>query len=182
MKNPKKKTILIGVTGGIAAYRACDIISLLRKNGFDTQVILTEEGKHFITPLTLQTISGNKVMTDMFELPEEWDVVHTSLAEKCDAMLIVPATASIIGKIAGGICDSLLTCVLYATKAPVLIAPAMNENMYSHKIVQENIAKLEKIGYSFVGPIKGRLACGSDGMGHIAETGVIVNALKRLIK
>jgi len=178
----KRKTILIGVTGGIAAYKACDVISCLRKEGFDTQVILTEEGRHFITPLTLQTISCNKVMTDMFELPEEWDVVHTSLAEKCDAALVVPATANIIGKLASGICDSLLTCVLYATKAPVLIAPAMNDNMYAHKIVRENIEKLKKIGYSFVGPAKGRLACGREGMGHIADTETIVNAVKRLVK
>ena len=118
----------------------------------------------------------------MFALPEKWDPVHTALAEKADLVLIAPATANIISKLASGICDDILTCVVFATGAPVLIAPAMNEKMYRHKIVQENISKLKGIGYKFVGPIKGRLACGHEDMGHIADTKDIVTEVKRLLK
>ena len=176
-----QKTVIVGVTGSIAAYRACEIVSALRRSSFDVKVILTKEGANFITPLTLQTLSGNKVFTDMFELPEKMDPVHTSLADSASLILIAPATASMIGKLAVGICDDLLSCVVYAAKAPVLIAPAMNEKMYNHKLVQENIAKLKKTGYSFVGPVKGRLACGHDGIGHIAEVSDIIKEAKKLI-
>lgn len=179
---PNRKTIIVGITGSIAAYKACEIINMLRKDSFDVKVILTKEGAQFITPLTLQTLSGNKVLTDMFELPDAWDPVHTSLGESASLILIAPATANVIGKLSGGICDDLLTCVVYATKAPVLLAPAMNEKMYSHKILQENIAKLKKTGYSFVGPVKGHLACGHDAMGHIAEVCDIVKEAKKLLK
>ena len=178
----KSKTIIVGVTGSIAAYKACEIISALKKASFDVKVILTKEGAEFITPLTLQILSCNKVFTDMFELPQAWDPVHTSLADSASLILIAPATASIISKLAGGICDDLLNCVVYATKAPVLVAPAMNEKMYDHIIIKENIAKLKKIGYSFVGPIKGRLACGHNAIGHIADTDEIVREAKRLAK
>jgi len=175
------KTVVLGVTGSIAAYRACEIASALKKLSFDVKAVLTKEGAQFITPLSLQTLSGNKVNTDMFEPPEEWDPVHTSLAQGASLVLIAPATASIIGKLANGICDDLLTCVVYATAAPVLIAPAMNEKMYEHAVLKENIAKLKKIGYSFVGPVKGHLACGHNAMGHIASTDDIVAAAKKLI-
>jgi len=178
----KKGVVLLGITGSIAAYKACEIISLLKKESFDVHAILTDEGAAFITPLTIQTLSRNKVFTDMFAPPDDWDPVHISLAEKADAVLIAPATANIIGKLAGGIADDLLTCVVYATKAPVLIAPAMNENMYRHKIVRENIARLKSIGYKFVGPREGRLACGCVGMGRLAGVNDIVAALKRLLK
>lgn len=175
------KTIIVGVTGSIAAYRACEIVSALRKLSFEIKVILTKEGAHFITPLALQTLSGDKVFTDMFELPEKWDPVHTSLADSASLILIAPATANIIGKLAGGICDDLLSCVVYASKAPVLIAPAMNEKMYNHPIVQDNIKKLKKAGYSFVGPVKGHLACGHNAIGHISDTDDIVREAKRLV-
>jgi phosphopantothenoylcysteine decarboxylase/phosphopantothenate--cysteine ligase len=177
-----KPVVILGVTGSIAAYKACDITSALRKTGMDVRVILTKEAKEFIAPLTLQTLSGNKVSCDMFELPEEWDPMHISLAEKASLVLIAPASANLIGKLAAGICDDLLTCVVFATKAPVLIAPAMNTNMYEHKIVQSNIAKLKALGYSFIGPIKGRLACGAEGIGHIAATDDIMAESKRLLK
>ena len=176
------KTIVLGVTGSIAAYRACEIISALRKESFNVKTILTGEGAQFITPLSLQTLSRNKVLTDMFEPPEKWDPVHTSLAEEASLVLIAHATANVIGKLASGICDDLLTCVVYAASAPVLIAPAMNEKMYEHAIVKENIAKLKKTGYSFVGPVKGRLACGHIAIGHIADTPDIVAAAKKSIK
>ncbi len=176
------KSIIIGITGSIAAYRACDIITSLKKDGCDVTAILTKEGREFITPLTLQTLTGNKVFMDMFELPEKWNPVHTSLAERANLVLIAPASANVIGKLANGICDDMLTCVLFATGAPVLIAPAMNERMYKHRIVQDNIAKLKRIGYSFIGPIKGRLACGHEDIGHIAEVSDIVKEAKRLLK
>jgi phosphopantothenoylcysteine decarboxylase/phosphopantothenate--cysteine ligase len=143
---------------------------------------LTKEAEEFVTPLTFQTLSGNKTYSDLFELPDEWNLVHTSLADKAGLVLIAPATANVIGKIAGGICDDILTCTVFATDAPVLIAPAMNEKMYEHKIVQENIRKLKNIGYNFVGPIRGRLACGHEAIGHIAETSQIVKEAIRLLK
>ncbi len=177
-----KKPVILGITGSIAAYRACEIISALRREDIEVQAVLTREGAEFITPLSIQTLSRNKVMTDMFALPEKWDPVHTSLAEKAGLVLIAPATANIIGKLAAGICDDLLTCVVFATKAPVLIAPAMNDKMYKHKIVQSNIAKLKDAGYRFVGPIKGYLACGHVDTGHIADTDEIVKEVKRLLK
>lgn len=180
--NKAKPFIVVGVTGSIAAYKTCDILSLLTKEGIETQAILTAEAREFITPLSLQTLSRNKVLTDMFELPEEWNPLHTSIADKADAILIAPATANIIGKLAGGICDDLLTCIVYATKAPVLIAPAMNDRMYDHPITQDNISKLRKIGYKFIGPAKGRLACGRDAVGCLADTKDIVRGLKRLAK
>jgi phosphopantothenoylcysteine decarboxylase/phosphopantothenate--cysteine ligase len=177
----KTKTVIVGVTGSIAAYRACDIISALRKASLDVKVVLTKEGAEFITPLTLQTLSGNAVYSDMFEPPKERQIAHTSLADEAALILIAPATASVIGKLASGVCDDLLTCVVYASKAPVLIAPAMNENMYSHDIVRQNIARLKKTGYRFVGPVKGHLACGRTAMGHIADTADIVAHAKRLL-
>ncbi|MFA6320266.1 MAG: flavoprotein [Candidatus Omnitrophota bacterium] len=178
----RSKPVVLGVTGSIAAYRACDIISAFRREEIEVQAVLTKEAAEFITPLSLQTLSRNKVITDMFALPEKWDPVHTSIAEKAGLILIAPATANVIGKLASGICDDLLTCIVFATKAPVLIAPAMNEKMYNHKIVQANIAKLKAIGYKFVGPIKGYLACGHVDTGHIADTDQIVKEAKRLLK
>jgi phosphopantothenoylcysteine decarboxylase/phosphopantothenate--cysteine ligase len=177
-----KHTVVLGVTGSIAAYKACEIINLLKSSSIDVRVLMTKEAGEFITPLTLQTLSGNKVISDMFELPDDWNPLHTALADSADLVLIAPASANIIGKLASGICDDILTCVVYATGAPVLIAPAMNGKMYKHKIVQSNITKLKSIGYEFIGPIKGHLACGSVDIGHIAEVSDIVNAAKRLLK
>lgn len=178
----KNRRVILGVTGSIAAYKACEITGLLRKAGLEVQVLLTEEAKEFVTPLTLQTLSGNRVITDMFDSPEEWDPVHTSLADSASIVLIAPATANIIGKLACGICDDILSCVVMATRAPVLIAPAMNDKMYTHGIVQENIAKLKRTGYKFVGPVKGRLACGYEGMGCLADAQAIASEVKRLLK
>ncbi len=175
------RSVILGITGSIAAYKACEIIRALKRADLDVEVLLTKSAKAFITPLTLQTLSGNKVVEDMFELPTEWNPVHTSLADKAGLVLIAPATANLIGKLANGICDDILTCVVFATKAPVLLAPAMNEKMYKHKIVQENIEKLKKIGYKFIGPIKGHLACGCIDIGHLAFVADIVNEAKRLL-
>jgi phosphopantothenoylcysteine decarboxylase/phosphopantothenate--cysteine ligase len=178
----KAKSVILGITGGIAAYKACELISILKKGSFDVTVLLTKEAEEFVTPLTFQTLSGNKVYRDLFALPDEWNPVHTSLADKADLVVIAPATANIIGKLASGICDDILTCTIFATKAPVLIAPAMNEKMYEHKITQANIDKLKAIGYRFTGPIKGHLACGHEAMGHIAEPREILKAINKILK
>ncbi|MDP3786403.1 MAG: flavoprotein [Candidatus Omnitrophota bacterium] len=177
-----KKEIIIGVTGSIAAYKACDIINILRRGGINVTVIMTKEAKEFISPLTLQTLSNNKVYSEMFELPVERNPLHTSLADKAGVILIAPACANIIGKLANGICDDLLTCVVMASDAKLLIAPAMNEKMYKNPAVQENIGKLKKRGAKFIGPVKGPLACGHDAMGHIAGTDSIVAEARRLLR
>lgn len=177
----RKKFIVLGVTGGIAAYKACDIAGYLVKEGCEVQALLTREGREFITPLSLQTMSRNKVVTDMFESPEAWDPAHISIADRADLVMIAPATANVIAKLAAGICDDMLTCVACATKAPVLVAPAMNDNMYANPIVKSNIERLKKAGYRFVGPVRGRLACGREGIGHMADVCDIVKQAKRLI-
>jgi len=177
-----KREIILGVTGSIAAYRACDITNCLRQRGYNVTVIMTEEAAHFIGPLTLENLSGNRVVTDMWAPVENYDPLHTRLAEKADLVLIAPATANIIGKIANGICDDILTCTVLAAKAPVIIAPAMNDRMYRHKAVDANIRKLREWGYAFVGPKTGRLACGYSAMGHIADTDDIVEEVKKALK
>lgn len=176
------KNVLIGVTASIAAYKSCDIIRSLRKLGCETKVAMSPDAEHFITPLTLQTISCSEVVTDMFKVSEKWDIRHTSLAEWADLILIAPATADMISKLACGLADCALSAVVLASKADVLIAPAMNENMYTHKAVQENIAKLKRYGYKFVAPKRGYLACGYEGVGHIADTGDIIQAVKKLLQ
>jgi phosphopantothenoylcysteine decarboxylase/phosphopantothenate--cysteine ligase len=178
---PKQKEIIIGITGSIAAYKAAEIIRFLKKKNFLLTAIMTDEATKFITPLTIQTVSGNKVYQNMFELPEKWDLVHTSLADKADLILIAPATANIIGKLANGICDDLLTCTVFASKAKVLIAPAMNNKMYEHKIVQDNIKKLKNLGYKFIDPVRGRLACGEEAIGCLARVEDIVLEVKKLL-
>ena len=171
----EKKTVVIGVCGGIAAYKACDIVSKLKKLDLDVHVIMTKSACEFVAPMTFQTLSQNFAITDMFEEPKTWDVEHISLAKKADTFLIVPATANVIGKIAGGIADDMLTTTVMATKAPVIIAPAMNTNMYENPIVQDNIEKLKGYGYKFVEPASGRLACGDLGRGKLADVDDIVH-------
>ena len=178
----KKKTVILGVCASIAAHKACDIINRLKGKDIDIIVCMSRDAENFITPLTLQTLSGNRVLKNMFETTTERDPLHISLAERADAILIAPASADIISKISSGLCDDLLTCIITSTKAPVLLAPAMNEQMYRNEIIQANIDKLKKLGYKFIGPIKGNLACGRKGMGHIADTGDIVKELKSLLK
>lgn len=174
------KEVVLGVTGSVAVYKACEIVRRLRERGFKVSVVMTKEAQEFIRPVLFQSLSGNKVYTDMFEQPGEWDIGHVSLADKAAAIVVAPATASIIGKIAAGICDDLLTCVICASKAPVLICPAMNENMYKNRIVAENCRKLKSFGYSFVEPRKGRLACGKIGVGCLAEVDIIVREVTKI--
>ncbi len=174
-----KRNIVLGVAGSIAAYKSAEIISQLIKQGFDVSVVMTKEAEAFITPLTLSVLSGNKVYRGMFEEPRDWDVEHVSLADAASLVLIAPATAHLIAKLAAGFCDDLLTCIVAATKAPVVLAPAMNDNMYNHKVTQGNIERLEKVGYKFIGPKEGRLACGRQALGCLADVEDIVKAVKR---
>jgi phosphopantothenoylcysteine decarboxylase/phosphopantothenate--cysteine ligase len=179
---PKGKQIVLGVTGSIAAFKAADICSRLRQAGFSVRVVMTKEAERFVTPLTLQMLSCNKVYRDMFDVTDDWDVEHVSLAQSADLVLIAPATANIIAKLAVGLCDDLLTCIVAATKAPVLLAPAMNDNMYMHMTTQENCRRLKKIGYRFVGPVKGRLACGKLAMGRMSDVDDIIRAAQQNLK
>ncbi|MDD4899655.1 MAG: flavoprotein [Candidatus Omnitrophica bacterium] len=172
------KQIILGVTASIAIYKACDLIGRLKDQNIATTVVMTREAEELIRPIVFQSLSGNKVYRGLFDLPEAWEIEHVALAEKADLILIAPATANIIAKIASGICDDLLTCIVAATKAPVLIAPAMNENMYQNKITQDNIRKLKSLGFKFIEPRKGRLACGKAGVGCLAEVEEIVRQVK----
>ncbi|OGX24483.1 MAG: hypothetical protein A3J51_05520 [Omnitrophica WOR_2 bacterium RIFCSPHIGHO2_02_FULL_45_21] len=177
-----KKEIILGVSASIAAYKACEIIRSLKEEGFEVTVIMTEEAKEFITPLTLAGLSRHKVYSRIFSDPQDWEIEHISLADKADLILIAPATANIIAKLACGLGDDLLSSCVLAAKAPVLIAPAMNFNMFKHKITQENIAKLKSVGYKFIGPEKGKLADGRVGIGHLALVEDIVQEAKTLLR
>ncbi len=176
--------IVLGVTGGIAAYKAGDIIRGLKKKKTDVTCVMTRSAGKFITPLTLRKLSGNPVYCDMFAENKKSasKIRHIGLARECDAVLIAPATANIIGKIASGIADDLLTTVVMASEKPVLIAPAMNSSMWNNKIVRSNVIKLKKYGYIFIGPAKGALACGEEGAGHIEPPENIVEAVTRAVK
>jgi phosphopantothenoylcysteine decarboxylase/phosphopantothenate--cysteine ligase len=165
----EKKKIVLGITGGIAAYKAAELAREFVKREASVHVIMTKNATEFVTPLTLQTLTGNPVYTDTFTLTGEWEIGHVSLAESAAAVVVAPATGNFIGKVAAGIADDLLTTMIMATKAPVLICPAMNVNMYANAIVQENIARLKAKGYTFVDPAYGELACGTEGVGRLAE-------------
>ena len=177
----KNKTVVIGVSGGIAVYKTLDVISRVRKLGVNVKVIMTKSATEFVTPLSFQSLSQNYVVCDMFEEPKTWDVEHISLAKSADVFLIAPATANVIGKIANGIADDMLTTTVMATKGKVLIAPAMNTNMYENPIVQRNITTLKDLGYSFVEPESGRLACGDTGKGKLASPETIVEEVVKLL-
>ena len=177
----KDKTVVIGVSGGIAVYKTLDVVSRLRKLGVNVNVIMTKSATEFVTPLSFQSLSQNYVVCDMFEDPKTWDVEHISLAKRADVFLIAPATANVIGKIANGIADDMLTTTVMATKAKVLIAPAMNTNMYENPILQRNINTLKELGYNFVEPESGRLACGDTGKGKLASPETIVDEVVKLL-
>ena len=177
------KEIVIGVTGSIACYKTCDLVSTLRKDpGVRLHVVMTREATKFVSPLTFQTLTGHKVYTDVFEAPEEWDLLHTALSAQADLILVCPATLNLIGKLANGICDDLLMCILFASRAPVVLVPAMNTRMVEHPIAQKNMARLKELGYSLVGPVKGALACLEVGLGHIADQEQILTAVRRRLR
>jgi phosphopantothenoylcysteine decarboxylase / phosphopantothenate---cysteine ligase len=172
----KNTQVVLGVTGGIAAYKAIELLRLLTKAGADVHVIMTRAAQEFVTPLTFQTLSANPVHTELFNLIAEREIGHIALADRADLCVIAPATANIIGKIAAGIADDMLTTTIMATKAPVLIAPAMNVNMYTNPIYLDNEDKLRRYGYLFVPPEKGALACGWEGDGKLAAPESIFEA------
>ena len=173
----KGKTVVIGVSGGIAVYKALDVISKLRKKDINVHVIMTKSATEFVTPLTFQSLSQNMVITDMFAEPKAWEIQHISLAKKADLVVVVPATANIIGKVANGIADDMLSTTIMATKAPVIFAPAMNTNMYNNPIVQDNMNRLKSFGYQFISPASGRLACGDIGDGKLQDTDLIAETI-----
>ena len=176
------KRILLGVTGGIAAYKSAELASLLIKEDFAVDVVMTKNACEFITPLTFQTIVKGPVYTDSFSPIEYYSVKHISLAERADAIVICPATANIIGKIAAGIADDLLTTVLLAVhKKPRIICPAMNTAMWENPIVKENLGVLKDYGWKTVEPEAGRLACGEEGVGRLAHPDTIIAFINTLI-
>ena len=172
-----KKNIVVGVTGGIACYKIVEVVNDLVKKGYEVNVIMTENAQKFVTPLTFQTLSKNKVVTEMFDEVDKWDTKHISLAQKADVMLIAPATANIIGKIANGIADDMLSTTILATKAKVIVAPAMNTAMWENTIVQSNVKKLKDFGFEILDTATGRLACGDVGSGKLIEWQKIVDKI-----
>lgn len=174
-------TIVVGITGGIAAYKSAELVSRLKKESFTVHVVMTDNATKFITPLTLETLSGNPVTVDTFLRDRPWEVEHVALAKMADLVVIAPATANVIGKLACGIADDMLTTTVMATRAPILIAPAMNTGMYENTVVQENIDRLKARGYHFVGPGHGRLACGDVGAGRMSEVDEIHSTITDIL-
>lgn len=170
------KNVVLGVCGSIAAYKAGDLIRRLQEQDCAVTVVMTKEAQKFITPLTLSSLSGKNVYTDMFE-GDAWAMAHIELARSADIVLIAPATANIIAKIAHGMADDLLSTFLLTTRAKILVAPAMNDDMFANVAVQDNCATLKKRGITFIEPIKGKLACGTVGVGHLADVDDIVKAV-----
>jgi phosphopantothenoylcysteine decarboxylase/phosphopantothenate--cysteine ligase len=168
------KNVVLGVTGGIAAYKAAELLRLLVRQGARVHVVMTRAAAEFVTPLTFQTLSANPVHMELFSLLDERDIGHIALADRADLFIVAPATANLIGKIAGGIADDLLSTTIMATKAPVLFAPAMNTNMYRNPIYQENEEKLRRLGYLFADPVSGQLACGWEGEGKLQDPAIIL--------
>ncbi len=163
----KGKTIVLGVTGSIAAYKTANLASMLVKLGADVHVIMTQNATKFITPMTFETLTDNKCIVDTFDRNFSFDVKHVSLAKRADLFMVAPCTANVIGKVAGGICDDMLTTTIMATKAPVVFAPAMNTGMWENAILQDNLLKLKRYGYYVIEPVVGRLACGDTGSGKM---------------
>jgi len=175
------KKIVLGVTGGIAVYKAAELASKLTQDGAMVEVVMTEAATKFVSPLTFKTLTHIKVITDMFTSPIEYDETHVSIAEATDAVVIAPATANTIAKLAAGMADNMLTGVVLAAKAPVIIAPAMNVNMWENTVTQENINKLKSRGFIIVAPGYGRLASGKMGRGRLADVEVILGTIKQVL-
>jgi len=174
------REILVGVTGGIAAYKAANLVSLLVEEGAGVRVVMTEHATRFVGPLTFQALSRRPVYTDLFA-EGACDADHIALADRAEAAVVAPATANATGKLAGGIADDLLSTVLLAVRCPVILAPAMNEAMWNHPAVQANVETLRRRGVRFVGPEEGRLACGTEGPGRMAEPESILDAVIKVL-
>ena len=182
MTSEKKKCVVLGVTGGIAVYKACEVLRLLQKQGIDVYVVMTKNACRFVSPLTFETLSGHPVAVDTFERPSTWEVEHIALAKRADLFLIVPATANIIGKMACGIADDMLSTTVMATRAPVMIAPAMNTGMWDNQAVQDNISKLAARGVHIISPASGYLACGDAGAGKLEDVTVIADRAIQVLR
>ena len=177
----KKPCVVLGVTGGIAVYKACELLRLLQKRGIDVFVVMTRNACRFVAPLTLETLSGHPVAVDTFDRPQTWEVEHIALAKRADLFLIAPATANIIGKMACGIADDMLSTTVMATRAPVLVAPAMNTGMWENAAVQQNVKTLRARGVEIVAPVSGHLACGDSGAGKLEDVAVIAERACELL-
>ncbi len=185
-QSPRKKllpnkTILHILSGSIAAYKAGDLIQVLRDEGARVICVMTESAKHFVTSLVLRALSGEKVYHDFFSADTPYDVLHTSLAEEADAILISPASADFIARLAAGMADDLASCIVLASRRPIVIVPAMNDHMYTHSLTQRNLGTLRQAGYHLVDPIEGHLVCGKEAIGHISENPAILDTLSRLL-
>jgi len=175
------REIVVGVCGGIAAYKVADVVSKLVQRGAGVTVCMTEEAQRFVTPLTFEALSGRPVRTGIFSLVESSDPQHISLTERADLMLVAPATNNVIAKVAHGLTDDLVSLMVCAAACPVVFAPAMNDRMWGHPVAQENVAKLKSLGYRFIGPEEGWLACRNVGAGRLADPGRIVDELTQFL-
>ena len=177
----KKPCVVLGVTGGIAVYKACELLRLLQKRGIDVFVVMTQNACRFVAPLTFETLSGHPVAVNTFDRPQTWEVEHIALAKRADLFLIAPATANIMGKMACGIADDMLSTTVMATRAPVLVAPAMNTGMWENAAVQQNVKTLRTRGVEIVAPVSGHLACGDSGAGKLEDVAVIAERACELL-
>ena len=177
----KKPCVVLGVTGGIAVYKACELLRLLQKRGIDVFVVMTQNACRFVAPLTFETLSGHPVAVDTFDRPQTWEVEHIALAKRADLFLIAPATANIMCKMACGISDDMLSTTVMATRAPVLVAPAMNTGMWENAAVQQNVKTLRARGVEIVAPVSGHLACGDNGAGKLEDVAVIAERACELL-
>jgi len=176
-----RKTIVQIITGSIAAYKSGDLVQSLRNEGARVICVLTESAKHFVTPLTLRAISGERVYDEFFAADLPYGVVHTSLAEEADLILVAPASADFIARLSAGFADDLASCVVLATKKPILMVPAMNDTMYENPLTQRNIKQLKAVGHVFVDPVVGKLVCGREAIGHVSDSATIVHTIQKLL-
>ena len=177
----KSREVVVAVCGGIAAYKVADVVSKLVQLGAGVTVVMTAEAQKFITPLTFEALSGRRVRTDTFDLVETSDPQHIGLTERADLMLVAPATANVIAKVAHGLCDDLVSLMVAASACPVVFAPAMNHRMWDHPVARENVAKLSGLGYRFIGPEPGWLACRNVGVGRLSEPAAIIAEVTRML-
>lgn len=176
-----KKNIVLGITGSIAAFKACELIGRLREKGYSVRCVMSPDAKHFVTALTLETLSDKQVVSDMFSLTDSREAAHISLAEWADLILVAPATADVLAKVAAGVCSNILVCTIAAADCPVTFAPAMNSKMFNNPIIREKIEYLKNKKYHFVEPATGHLACGSSGIGRLADLEKIVEKVENIL-
>ena len=179
-KSLRRKTVLHILTGSVAAYKAGDLVRDMREGGARVICVMTDAAKHFVSPLVLRALSGERVYHEFFATDTPYDVLHTSLADEADVVLVAPASADFIARLAGGFADDLASCIILACKKPIILAPAMNDQMLEHPLTQQNIRKLKSIGYHFIDPIEGHLVCGKEAVGHISDSSTIIKYLCQL--